>query len=56
MLSERGQAILRTVAVPIFLGYSPAEVARGLEISKRSISGMLDELRAELEQPRRLDA
>lgn len=48
-LSARGQAILRSVALPLSLGFSEAEVARALQTSRRSISEMLDELRGELE-------
>jgi hypothetical protein len=37
------------VALPISLGCSQGENARELAISKRSVSGLMDELRAELE-------
>ena len=50
-LSDRGQAILRLVAAPIWLGYSEREVARELGTTKRWVSYRLDELRAELEVP-----
>ena len=48
-LSDRGQAILRRVAIPLAAGYSTAEIGKGLKMSKRSVDGLLDELRAEIE-------
>jgi DNA-binding CsgD family transcriptional regulator len=50
MLSARSQAILRVVAAPLAMGYSPREIARGLGISGPLVSALLDELREELER------
>jgi DNA-binding transcriptional regulator LsrR (DeoR family) len=50
MLSERGKAILRTVAIPISEGWQPREIGKGLGISGPSVSRLLDELRDELER------
>jgi DNA-binding CsgD family transcriptional regulator len=49
-LSPRGQAILRRIATPLAAGYSSAEIAHGLRISKRSVSDLVAELAAELER------
>ncbi len=49
-LSPRGRAILRTIVLPMSAGYSEAEVASELGISRRSISMLLDELREELRE------
>src|SRR5918995_873621 len=47
-LSPEAQESLRTIALPISLGYSHAEVAAGLGISLRSIEFLMGELRDEL--------
>jgi len=49
-ISPRGGAILRRVAAPLAAGYSLREVARDLRISQRLTSGLVDELRDELER------
>ena len=49
-LSERGQALLRTVGVPISVGYSEREIARGLGMPTRWVSEALVELQDELRQ------
>jgi DNA-directed RNA polymerase specialized sigma24 family protein len=49
-LSERGQAILRLIARPLSLGFTPQEIARGLGTSKPSVLLLVDELRTELER------
>jgi DNA-directed RNA polymerase specialized sigma24 family protein len=47
-LSEQGKDTLRTIAVPISLGYSPAEVADSLGVSSRMVHNALEELRGEI--------
>lgn len=47
-LSERGQAILRTIALPISAGFSPGEIASELGTSTSWVSSRMDELRNEL--------
>ena len=49
-LSPRGRAILQCIAIRIWCGYSPSEVARSLGVSTRAVNACLDELRDELEQ------
>ena len=49
-LSIRGTAILRTVGVPISLGYSELEIAHGLGTSQRWVSDRLVELQDELRE------
>jgi hypothetical protein len=49
-LSERGRAILRLVGIPTSNGFSPREIGREIGISGPSVSGLLDELRDELER------
>jgi hypothetical protein len=51
-LSDRGLAILRTVATSASQGYSPREIGHGLGISGPSALRLLDELREELENQR----
>jgi hypothetical protein len=41
MISERGQAIVRLVAIPISLGFTPAAVAAELETSTSWVSDRL---------------
>jgi DNA-binding CsgD family transcriptional regulator len=48
-LSPRGRAILRQIAVPLSLGYSPAEISATLGISSSYVSGLLAELQGELD-------
>jgi hypothetical protein len=52
-LSPRSTAILRLVAIPLYEGFLPSEVARDLEASTRWFSERLDELREEIERQRK---
>jgi DNA-binding NarL/FixJ family response regulator len=47
-LSDRGQAILRLIVIPISRGFSTREVARDLGTSSDWVSNRLTELRDEL--------
>jgi DNA-binding transcriptional regulator LsrR (DeoR family) len=47
-LSERGAAISRTIVLPLSLGFSEAEVASALGISRRLVLSLLAELRDQL--------
>jgi hypothetical protein len=47
---ERGRWILRTIAIPISVGYLPTEVARAAGVKKRDLDDLLDELAVELER------
>jgi DNA-binding NarL/FixJ family response regulator len=49
-LTPRGQAILRTIAIPISKGYSEREIGLALGTSTRWVSSRMAELRDELEQ------
>jgi DNA-binding CsgD family transcriptional regulator len=49
-LSERGSAILRTIAVLLAAGYSPREVGLELGTSTRWVLTRLEELADELER------
>ena len=51
-LSARGRAILKTIALPISLGYSKDEVARRIGRSRRYVNRCLDELADELQAGR----
>jgi hypothetical protein len=57
-LTPRGQAILRTIVLPISAGFSPGEIARDLGTSTSWVSNRLDELRRELarQQPELADS
>jgi DNA-binding NarL/FixJ family response regulator len=48
--SERGQAILRLIAIPISNGYSEREIARELGTTRRWVFDRLAELRDEVER------
>jgi CRP-like cAMP-binding protein len=45
-----GQAILRTIAIPLSQGWTKTEIASGLGTSKRSVSYRMGELRHEIER------
>ncbi|HYY33920.1 MAG TPA: hypothetical protein VE693_10140 [Gaiellaceae bacterium] len=47
-LSDEGLETLRRIALPISLGYSPAEVADSLKVPRRVVHRALDELRDEI--------
>jgi hypothetical protein len=49
-LSERDQAILRLIARPLSIGFTPQEIAKGLGTSKLPVLDLVDELRTELER------
>jgi hypothetical protein len=50
LLSPRGQAILRTIAIPLSQGWTKTEIASGLGTSKRWVSYRMGELRHEIER------
>lgn len=53
-LSERGQALLRTIGIPISVGFSEREIAREIGMPTRWVSEALGELQDELRRLRRL--
>jgi DNA-binding MarR family transcriptional regulator len=49
-LSELGQATARRIALPRSLGWTLAEISKGIGITQSSAQQLLDELATELEQ------